>query len=243
MFLILNHFSCERNQQNLLTTLFFRRHPITRSYQYHNLKKLSWSQLSSSHSVCDVFISFAIARLWKKKCVDPRDINLDFHDTRSFFSCAVDGRVYMDVVKCLRHSAPPLADEIMSNWISSASTLLNENISDVTSVLGGRRRKIRFFTTFRCTSWCRKKACKKLFTATRGWKERVSELQDTRCGAESRGLRKFVLMFHSSFAVHLSIISFSFRDNFILSGWRDFSRLRWFNDQTREPRLICYRKK
>lgn len=140
-------------------------------------------------------------------------------------------RVYKNVVKCLHlrffFSRSHFGDEIMSNWIPSASTLLNENISGVTFfsfyVVGGgvERSKDRNFRRA-VLRWCDvlfdvvKSMQKIVYSETMRY-EAMTEggcERDKNCRIHiavypstfptwQRGLLlldKFVLMFHSGFA-------------------------------------------
>lgn len=115
----------------------------------------------------------------------------------------------------------------MSNWISSASTLLNENISDVTffpSLVGRGEEKTReislFYDGLRCIFWCRKKGMQKLFTANetmwreRGWKRWKIARYTLWCFVNIFNSRdKLVLMFHSGLLTFVNQLVVFWKNN------------------------------
>lgn len=136
------------------------------------------------------------------------------------FSSRRQKDIHKILAKCLHSSPSSLSffscgDEVMSNWISSASTLLNENISDVMSDVG-RKKSNPLFMKMCCTFWCRKKHAKNVYSVTmRGGGGENCRIHIAvfrqHSQLDSRGLMdKLVLMFHSGFASTCQSTRFSF---------------------------------
>lgn len=140
----------------------------------------------------DVYIFIAlrvcyccVAKRMNENCVDLRDINLDFHGSQggSQECCKMPTSTLLPSLCFLQVSSfRSFRDEIMSNWISSASTLSNGNISDVTLLffgwqlrrrdLNGKKNEREKHFQIRFLRWCDVlsdvvKSMQKLFTTKR----------------------------------------------------------------------------